>query len=114
MELNSRMKDFYDIYYLATHYNFDSKVLKKALYSTLQNRERIYDIQTMKNVANLVNDADMLIRWSAFCKKSIEQEFEFKIVVDIIVKFIELPFLSIIDKANDYLSWSSVDIEWRY
>jgi predicted nucleotidyltransferase component of viral defense system len=38
MELTSRMKDFFDVYYLASHHDFDGRVLKEALFETLQKR----------------------------------------------------------------------------
>lgn len=31
MELNSRMKDFYDLYYLASTYSFDARILQEAI-----------------------------------------------------------------------------------
>lgn len=37
-ELNSRMKDFYDIYSLCSKYDFDGKVLLDAVRSTFENR----------------------------------------------------------------------------
>jgi hypothetical protein len=47
METTSRMKDYYDIYYLADHYDFDGKILKDALLNTLSNRKTIFDETTM-------------------------------------------------------------------
>ena len=40
-ELNSRMKDFYDIWFLARQFTFDREVLKKAIQLTFYNRENI-------------------------------------------------------------------------
>ena len=37
-ELTSRMKDFYDIYYLSRTFDFEGEKLKTALQKTLQNR----------------------------------------------------------------------------
>lgn len=38
MEFSSRMKDYYDIYYLANKFDFDGNVLTEALSRTFQNR----------------------------------------------------------------------------
>ncbi len=38
-----RMKEFYDIYYLATTFDFDGKKLQEAIYETLTNRARLYE-----------------------------------------------------------------------
>lgn len=36
---NSRMKDFYDIWFLATHFHFEGPLLQKALETTFKNRK---------------------------------------------------------------------------
>ena len=38
LELTSRMKDFYDIYYLSRTFNFDGERLQSAIFNTLQRR----------------------------------------------------------------------------
>lgn len=113
MEFNSRMKDFYDIYYLATHYDFRGEQLHKAIYSTLHNRERIYDSETIDYVANLMNDIDMQKRWTAFCRKFLEQNLDFQLVTDIIVKFIKHPFTAIVSKNSFTLFWNSTQAQWE-
>ena len=40
MEFSSRMKDYYDIYYLANRFDFDGIILSKALRKTFENRNR--------------------------------------------------------------------------
>ena len=42
METTSRMKDFYDIYYLALNYNFLISDLRDSLYNTFENRSTKY------------------------------------------------------------------------
>lgn len=39
MEFSSRMKDYYDIYYLANKFDFDGNLLTEALRKTFANRE---------------------------------------------------------------------------
>lgn len=38
MEFSSRMKDYYDIYYLASKFDFDGEMLVKAMNTTFENR----------------------------------------------------------------------------
>jgi len=38
-ELNSRMKDFYDIWLLSRHFDFDGDILAEAIRQTLEKRE---------------------------------------------------------------------------
>jgi predicted nucleotidyltransferase component of viral defense system len=40
LELTSRMKDYFDIYYLAVTYLFDGRKLQESIFETLQNREK--------------------------------------------------------------------------
>ena len=41
MEFSSRMKDYYDIYYLASKFDFEGKILAEALHRTFANRGHI-------------------------------------------------------------------------
>lgn len=43
--LNSRMKDFYDVWLLARHFAFDGSVLAKAIAATFANRETAIDVE---------------------------------------------------------------------
>lgn len=43
METTGKMKDFYDIYYIATTFDFEGRKLREAIYETLTNRGRPYE-----------------------------------------------------------------------
>ena len=68
-ELTSRMKDFYDIYYLARTFDFDGARLQKAIFETLQNRGTPYDRDNFQRIAALADDEAMQKRWKYFLKK---------------------------------------------
>ncbi|NLP23819.1 MAG: nucleotidyl transferase AbiEii/AbiGii toxin family protein [Syntrophomonadaceae bacterium] len=59
MEATSRMKDFYDIYYLATTFDFDGRNLQKAIFETLSNRGTPYEEDSVVVVARLVKDVEI-------------------------------------------------------
>ena len=44
MEFSSRMKDYYDLYYIANKFDFDGAVLTDALRKTFANREHNFTI----------------------------------------------------------------------
>ena len=44
MEFSSRMKDYYDIYYLANRFDFDGATLTKALKKTFENRGHVFTV----------------------------------------------------------------------
>lgn len=50
MELGSRMKGYYDIYYLSKEFNFNGKILQKAIGETFNNRERVFTIDLLQQV----------------------------------------------------------------
>lgn len=115
METTSRMKDYYDIYYLAGHYDFDGKILKDALLNTLSNRQTFFNETTMVKVSEMYNDVDMETRWKSFSKNSLEIDLEFKTVVDMVVQFIGKPMDAIINETNFSEDWCSKDrtYKWR-
>ena len=45
MEFSSRMKDYYDLYYLANKFDFDGATLTKALNKTFENREHHFTVK---------------------------------------------------------------------
>jgi Nucleotidyl transferase AbiEii toxin, Type IV TA system len=45
-EINSRMKDFYDIWLLSRRFDFDGAILQKAIVATFQNRKTPISIET--------------------------------------------------------------------
>ncbi len=65
--LNSRMKDFYDIWLLSRQFNFSSKDLLKAIDLTLQNRKTLLpDKLTPFSKMFILNKST---QWNAFRKK---------------------------------------------
>lgn len=108
METTSRMKDYYDIYYLACNFNFDGRKLQEAIFETLQKRGTHYDRETLLKIKEIHKDQNMDKRWNSFCKNSLEIYLEFKIVIDIIVNFINCPFNSIIDERECLKLWNPI------
>lgn len=83
MEFSSRMKDYYDIYYLATHFNFDSDTLAEAMRKTFANRNHHFTIEQFNQVIAFGEDESMQKKWQAFAKK-INITTDFKTVLEII------------------------------
>lgn len=59
MEFSSRMKDYYDIYYLANKFDFDGNVLTEAMRKTFINRGHRFTIAQFAQVMNFVDDEAM-------------------------------------------------------
>ncbi len=106
MEATSRMKDFYDIYYLATSFNFEGKKLQEAIYQTLTNRETPYEMDSIRVINRLTNNALIQQRWKSFCLKILQYELDLTAVVDVIIDFTEPPFQAMINQVELSQNWS--------
>lgn len=107
MELTGRMKDFYDIYYIATTFDFEGRKLQEALYETLSNRGRAYEKDSITDIFRLSLDLEVQKRWDNFCNKILNYELDFVDVVNIIIDFISPPYDSIIKEDEFFGNWDS-------
>ncbi len=109
MEATSRMKDFYDVYYLATTFDFDGRNLQKAIFETLSNRGTPYEEDSVVVVARLVKDVEIQKRWNNFCKKVLKYELDFADIVNVIIDFASPPYQSMIEGQKFLKNWSYKD-----
>jgi len=68
--LNSRMKDFYDIWMLSRMFNFKGTVLADAIRMTFQNRNTVLSINQAVFDPEFINDPTKNTQWQAFIRKS--------------------------------------------
>lgn len=113
-ELTGRMKDFYDIYYLARTFDFDGAKLQTAITRTLERRGTPYDKDSFKRIIALADDVDMQKRWKYFLKNIKDDTLEFSVVIDEIQAFLEPVFENIIAEKNTIKVWDSEKNEWRF
>jgi hypothetical protein len=64
--MNSRMKDFYDVWLLANQYAFDGKLLAKAITATFANRETSIDPAPIAFTPDFTEQASTRAQWAAF------------------------------------------------
>ncbi len=81
MEFSSRMKDYYDIYYLATHFEFDSNTLAEAMRKTFANRNHHFTMEQFNQVIAFGENESMQKKWQAFAKKTGLKTDDFKMVL---------------------------------
>lgn len=92
MEFSSRMKDYYDIYYLATHFEFDNEILAEAMKKTFVNRNHSFTKEQFDQAMQFDNNSDMQKKWKAFAKKISFDDVEFNEVMNVINYFLQIPF----------------------
>lgn len=112
MEATGRMKDFYDIYYLATTFDFEGRKLQDAIHETLSNRGTPHEEDSIVVIKRLVDDKEIQNRWNNFCKKILKYELDFNGVVDIIIDFISLPYDAIIKEKEFFNNWGCENKEY--
>ena len=112
MEFSSRMKDYYDIYYLANKFDFDGATLTKALQKTFENRGHAFTIEQFEQVLTFGNDDAMQKKWKAFSKKIDTKTDDYNTVLRTIKAFLTEPFTAAV-KGNEYTKqWSTANGGW--
>lgn len=112
MEFSSRMKDYYDIYYLANKFDFDGKVLTKALKKTFENRGHTFSVEQFEQVMGFANDSAMQKKWKAFTHKIDTKTDDFSTVLKKIKVFLKEPFTATVRDKEFTGKWSAANGEW--
>lgn len=107
MELTSRMKDIYDIYYLATMFDFDGRALQQAIFETLQNRGTDYDKNSFDRVIGLAEDSNIQVRWRQYLRRMKMPELNLKEVMPVIDRFLCPVWEAIVTEQEILTQWNS-------
>jgi len=106
MEATSRMKDYYDLFYLASHYDFDSSILIDAISQTFTNRGTACNTLTLQNLSLFYKDTAMISRWNVFASKILAVSLDFQIVIELIIQFAD-PLIHAIEEGKEFQKkWS--------
>jgi len=107
MESTGRMKDFYDIYYLATSFDFEGRKIKEAIFETFSNRGTPIEKDSVQVLERLITNDAISNRWDIFCKKILKYELSLEEVIQLIISFLDSPFQAVI-KENEFIKdWDS-------
>lgn len=113
MEFSSRMKDYYDIYYLSHKFDFDGKVLCEALSKTFANREHKFTIEQFVQIMTFDSDDGMQKKWKAFTKK-IDAEIEkFQTILRSINEFLCEPYIAVKEESIFEKQWDANQGSWN-
>lgn len=99
MEFSSRMKDYYDIYYLANKFDFDGAILTEALRKTFENRGHIFTIEQFEQVMAFDDDEAMQKKWKVFCRKIDTKTDSYSTVLRTIRAFLTKPIAAVITRT---------------
>lgn len=112
MEFSSRMKDYYDIYYIANKFDFDGKVLTEALKKTFANREHSFTAEQFEQVIGFADDEAMQKKWKAFVRKIDTKTDDYSTVLKTIKSFLAEPFAAAIEGKDFGKQWVATNGEW--
>ena len=112
VEFSSRMKDYYDIYYIANKFDFDGSVLAEALRKTFVNREHNFTVEQFEQVMSFADDAAMQKKWKAFVRKINTKTDDYEIVLKTIRDFLEKPFTAAVENKTFAERWSAANSKW--
>ena len=113
MEFSSRMKDYYDIYYLANKFDFDGAVLTEALRKTFSNRAHSFTVAQFEQILTFDNDDAMQKKWRAFCRKTDIKTDDYSTVLKTIKTFLEKPFAAAVENDSFDSNWSASKQAWE-
>ena len=112
MEFSSRMKDYYDIYYLANKFDFDGATLTEALKKTFENRGHSFTVEQFEQVMTFDTDDAMQKKWKAFCRKIDTKTDDFSTVLKTIQEFSTKPLTKTVTNGEFTEQWSATNGEW--
>lgn len=95
MEFSSRMKDYYDIYYLANKFDFDGKTLEQ-----------------FEQVMGFDGDVAMQKKWKAFVRKIDTKTDDYSTVLKTIKIFLTKPFKATVNEKEFIEKWSAANGKW--
>ncbi len=110
-ELTSRIKDFYDIYYIGSTFDLDGKTLCIAVRETADNRGTKIEPDSFTRIKNIKNSEMFINGWEIFQKK-FAIDLSFEEAIDFLEVFIS-DILHAIALGNEFEGkWESKSHSW--
>lgn len=113
LELTSRMKDIYDIYYLSSIFDFDGRVLQQAIFETLQNRGTAYERDSFDRVIALADNKDIQVRWRQYLRRLKMTELPLGDIMNGIARFLRPAWDAILSEDELLVQWDCKTATWH-
>lgn len=85
---NSRMKDFFDLWFIATTYNHDEATLKEAVRRTFERRRQSMPTDLPVGLSDdFVNNKSKQAQWQAFRERVSENDLQLSEVIGVVREF---------------------------
>jgi len=107
---NSRMKDFYDIWVLASDFPFSGQIITSAIQNTFNRRKTPLPTGTPEAFqASFIQNPLKQTQWQAFVRKAsfVKEEKDFGKTVDLLKSFLLPPIEAILKDKSFKMKWSA-------
>jgi len=111
--INSRMKDFYDIYTLSEDKSFDGRVLQEAIFNTLQKRATPLKKSPVIFTEEFINDERKKTMWENYLKRIGYINIDFKDLMNRINKFLSPVYNHILKEEEFFKIWDNKQMKWE-
>jgi hypothetical protein len=111
--LNSRMKDFYDIYNISEQFDMDGRVLYEAVSATFQRRRTSLQSHPVVFTAEFLQDPTKQSQWTAFINRTVQQKIDLAMVLERIKEFLGPVYRGILNEREFFGYWDSEYKIWK-
>ena len=112
MEYSSRMKDYYDLYWIPLRFSFDGSLLTQAIKATFRKRKRSFSPETLTRMLRFDQSEGMQRMWNAYTRRIGLDNISFSEILSAINLFITEPFLAAISESEFDLRWDPDYMKW--
>lgn len=114
---NSRMKDFYDVWYLARNFEFDGGQLQAAIGATFERRKTSLPSDSLPPLAlteEFAADSDKQKQWRAFLRRAqIHPAIDLDTVTATLKKFLLPPTRALASETAFPQRWMPEESDWK-
>ena len=106
-EINSRLKDFYDVWFLATHFEFEGPALAQAILATFRWRKTGLALNPIALSSHFALSTDKQKQWSAFLRqrKIGDAPADLGDAIEVINRFLQPVARALIEHQDFRLHW---------
>jgi hypothetical protein len=103
---NSRMKDFYDLWLLASKFNYAGEIIAQAINKTFDRRTTPLPVDyPLALTEDFYQDANKLAQWQAFANRTRLETSDFYQVISLLREFLMPPTLALVKGEVFNLHW---------
>lgn len=111
METTSRMKDFFDIYYLSSVFDFSGGTLKDAVMFTAEHRDRVLEQDVFERIREFVDNPFLKAQWLRFGPAQ-ETGLEFSETLKRLEQFLAPVYQAVLRDEDFDKQWFSSQKSW--